>query len=92
MIIHYLCNNNAGYSCLLGASNAMNRIHYGKLFNIVLCKEVPFAIVFFLLDAYSSQEARVIWNSCKSQYCLVYNGDRQWGCITPIVFNAYIIY
>ena len=87
VINHYLCNDNNVYSCLLDASKAFDRVHYGKLFNILLYKKVPFVIIsFFLLDAYIRQEARVIWNSCRSQYVCV----KQGGVISPIVFNVYI--
>ena len=44
----------------------------------------------FLLDAYIRQEARVIWNSCKSQWFRVKNGVKQGGVISPILFNLYI--
>ena len=79
VINHYLCNHSNVYSCLLDASKAFDRVHYGKLFNILLYKEVPFVIIRLLLDAYIRQEARVIWNSCKSQYFRVMNGVKQGG-------------
>ena len=90
MINHYLCNHINVYSCLLDASKAFDRVHYGKLFNILLYKKVPFVIIRLLLDAYIRQEARVIWNSCKSQYFRVKNGVKQGGVISPILFNLYI--
>ena len=54
--------------------NNFDRVHYGKLFNILLYKKVPFVIIRLLLDAYIRQEAMVMWNSCKSQYFCVKNG------------------
>ena len=60
------------------------------MFNILLYKKVPFVIIYFLLDAYIRQEARVIWNSCKSQYFRVKNGVKQGGVISQILFNLYI--
>ena len=74
----------------VAASSAFDRVHYGKLFNILLYKKVPFVIIRLLLDAYIRQEARVIWNSCKSQYFRVKNGVKQGGVISPILFNLYI--
>ena len=90
VINHYLCNHSNVYSCLLDASKAFDRVHYGKLFNILLYKKVPFVIIRLLLDAYIRQEARVIWNSCKSQYFRVKHGVKQGGVISPILFNLYI--
>ena len=83
-------NHSNVYSCLLDASKAFDRVHYGKLFNILLYKKVPFVIIRLLLDAYIRQEARVIWNSCKSQYFRVKNGVKQGGVISPILFYLYI--
>ena len=60
VINHYLCNHSNVYSCLLDASKYFDRVHYGKLFNILLYNKVPFVIIRFLLDAYIRQEARVI--------------------------------
>ena len=75
VINHYLCNHSNVYSCLLDANKALDRVHYGKWFNILLYKKVPLVIFrFYLFDAYIRQEARVIWNSCKSQYFRVKNG------------------
>ena len=75
VINHYLCNHSNVCSCLLDASKAFDRVHYGKLFNILLYKKVPFVIIRLLLDAYIRQEARVIWNSCKSHYFRVNNNN-----------------
>ena len=49
VINHYLCNHSNVYSCLLDASKAFDRVHYGKLFNILLYKKVPFVIIRLLL-------------------------------------------
>ena len=84
VITHYLCNHSNVYSYSLDASKVFDRVHYGKLFNIVLYRKVLFVIIRFLLDAYIRQEARVMWNSCKSQYFRVKNGVKQGGVISPI--------
>ena len=90
VINHYLCNHSNVYSCLLDANKAFERVYYGKLFNILLYKKVPFVIIRFLLDAYIRQEARVIWNSCKSHYFRVKNGVKQGGVISQILVYLYI--
>ena len=40
------------YACLLDASLAFDRVHYGKLFNILLSKEIPKCIVRLIFDSY----------------------------------------
>ena len=43
------------YSCLLDASKAFDRIHYGKLFNILISRKLPAFIIRVLFDIYSRQ-------------------------------------
>ena len=56
-------NNNNVYSCLLDASKAFDKVHYGKLFHILLNQKVPFCIIRLLMDSFERQRARVMWNS-----------------------------
>ena len=39
IINHYLKNGSNVYSCLLDASKAFDKVHYGKLFRILLDKK-----------------------------------------------------
>ena len=59
MIDNYNRNGSNVYSCLLNASKAFDKIYYGKLFNVLLKKGVPFYIIRILFDAYTIQQARV---------------------------------
>ena len=45
IINHYMSNNNNVYSCLLDASKAFDKVHYGKLFHILLNQKVLFCII-----------------------------------------------
>ena len=51
------CGSNV-FSCLLDTSKAFDRVHYGKLFNILLSKKLPICIIRMLLDCYIHQETR----------------------------------
>ena len=79
MIDNYNRNGSNVYSCLLDASKAFDKIHYGKLFNVLLRKDVPFCIIRILLDAYTRQQVRVLWNTCTSDYFTISNGVKQGG-------------
>ena len=68
IINHYMSNNSNVYSCLLDASKAFDKVHYGKLFNILLNRKVPFCIIRLLMDSFERQMARVMWNSHASDY------------------------
>ena len=75
------------YSCLLDASKAFDRVHYGKQFRILLCKKL---IIILILDSYLRQSVCVMWDSCKSEYFKMYNGVKQGRAISCHLFNLYI--
>ena len=60
LIDNYNRNGSNVYSCLLDASKVFDKIHYGKLFNVLLRNDIPFCIICILLDAYTRQQARVL--------------------------------
>ena len=76
---HYVNNGSNVYSCLLDASKAFDRIHYGKLFTILLSKQVPAFIIRYLLDSYIRQMSRALWDTCCSAYFSMSNGVKQGG-------------
>ena len=78
------------YSCLLDASKAFHRVHYGKLFRILVFKKLPRLIIRLILDRYLRQSVCVMWDSCKSEYLKMYNGVKQGGVISCRLFNLYI--
>ncbi len=77
-------------SCLLDASKAFDKVHYGKLFTLLLDRGMPRLIVRLLLDSYTRQQLCVSWDSSISRYFNVSNGVKQGGVISPILFIAYI--
>ena len=90
VVSHYLNNKGNVYSCLLDASKAFDLVHYGKLFRILLSKDIPRCIIRLILDSYIRQTACVTWNSVKSTYFNISNGVKQGGVISPIFFNLYL--
>ena len=63
IINHYMSNNSNAYSCLLDASKAFDKVHYGQLFHILLNRKVPFCIIRLLMASYIRQRDSVMWNS-----------------------------
>ena len=82
--------NSNVYSCLLDDSKAFDKVHYGKLFHILLNRKVPFCIIRLLMDSFERQRARVMWNSHVSDYFSISNGVKQGGVISPVLFNLYL--
>ena len=78
---HYVNNGSNVYRCLLDASRAFGRIHHGKLFTILLSKQVglPAFIIRYLRDSYIRQMSRALWDTCCSAYFTMSNGIKQGG-------------
>ena len=77
VVSNYLQNGSNAYSCLLDASQAFDRIHFGKSFAILIERNVPLCFIRIVLDAYTRQQSRVSWNNCFSKYFSVSNGVKQ---------------
>ena len=87
---YYRQNGSQVYSCLLDASKAFDRIHYGKLFNILISRKLPAFIIRVLFDSYSRQQSRAMWNSCYTEYFYMSNGVKQGSVLSAILFTIYI--
>ena len=90
MVNHYLNGGSNVYRCLLDASKAFDRVHYGTLFRLLLKKEIPKCIIRLILDSYTRQTSCALWNNVKSRYFTMANGVKQGGVISPIFFSLYI--
>ena len=86
---NYVYNGSNVYSCLLDASKAFDRIHYGKLFTIILSKQVPAFIIRYLLDSYIRQMSRALWDTWCSAYFAMSNGVKQGGVYCVICNTVY---
>ena len=89
-INHYMSNNSNGYSFLIDASKAFDKVHYVKLFHILLNQKVSFPIIRLLIDSFERQRARVMWNSYVSDYFSISNWVKKKGVISPVMFNLYL--
>ena len=78
------------YCCLLDASKAFDRVHYGKLFNVLLSRDIHPCIVRIIVNSYIRQKARLSWGSYTTQYFDLCNGVKQGGVISAIFFTLYI--
>ena len=77
------------YGCFLDASKAFDKVHYGKLFSLLMSKGLPKVVVRFILDGYIRPSACTQWEGVKSRSFNTFNGVKQGGVISPILFSIY---
>ena len=78
------------YLCMLYASKAFDRVHYGKLFALLRSRKLPAIVSWLLLDMYTSQRMCTSWHGVKSNYFTSENGVKQGAVLSPILFCVYI--
>ena len=82
------CGSNV-YGCFLDASKAFDKVHYGKLFSLLMSKVLPNVVVRFILDDYIRQSACIQWEGVKSHSFNTFNGLKQGGVISPMLCSIY---
>ncbi len=90
VVSHYIEGNSNVYCCLLDASKAFDKIHYGKLFRVLLDKHISPLVLRLLMNCYVRQCARVSWDNVMSEYFILSNGVKQGGVLSPKLFTVYI--
>ena len=78
------------YACLLDASKAFDRVNFGKLFMLLLERNMPSLIVRYLMDSYARQSVIVQWDGCRSTSFRVKNEVKQGRVLSPMLFAIYI--
>lgn len=71
------------------ASKAFDRVNYCKLFNAPIKRDLPFVASRLLLNKYTCQANRVLWNGFYSNSFPVKNGVKQGGIVSPMLFCVY---
>ena len=89
-INHYVNEGSNVYSCLIDASKAFDRVHWGRLFKILIERNVSTLFIRLLLDSYIRQKSCVGWGVFKSNYFSLSNGVKQGGVLSPVLFTLYI--
>jgi hypothetical protein len=89
VISHYTEHGSDVFCSFLDASKAFDKVHYCKLFSLLLNRQIPSLIIRVLLNIYTGQRVRVLWNGIYSECFAVSNGVKQGGIISPILFSIY---
>jgi len=89
-IAYYLHNSSSVLCTFLNALKAFDRVHYCKLFKLLISRQVPACIVRVLINFYTSNYVRVSWCGILSEYFLAVNGVKQDGVLSPVLFCLYV--
>jgi len=90
IIDYYTRNGSSVYLIMLDASRAFDRVHYVKLFNLLISRGMCPMYCRILAHMYTHQTLRVKWNGVFSETFGVLNGVKQGGVLSPILFCIYI--
>ena len=89
-ISYYNQHQTPVFCTFLDATKAFDRLHYCKLFKLLLRRQLPVTILRVLINIYTNSIVRVAWCGIASDYFLVGNGVKQGGVLSPILFWVYI--
>jgi len=81
--INYYVTNNS-------SAKEFDRVHYCKLFRLLVKRGLPPCIVRILINLYNVNQVRVLWVGLASDYFAALNGVKQGGMISTILFCIYI--
>ena len=89
-VAYYTHNASPVYCVLLDATKAFDRVHYAKLFSILIERKMPAVVMRFLLNTYLCHSTHVTWNGMSSASFMVQNGVKQGGILSPVLFCIYL--
>lgn len=89
-IAYYTKNQTNVFCTFLDVSKAFDKVHYGKLFRLLIKRRLPVVIIRTLVNIYMGNFIRVNWCGVLSEYFLATNGVKQGGVLSPVLFCVYI--
>ena len=88
-VSHCIVGGSNVYACLLDASKAFDKVHYGKLFTLLFNLKMSALFLRLIIDSYPRQDMPTKWNSCISNQFRVTNCTKQGGVLSPMLLAVY---
>ena len=92
IINQYKIKGSNVYSCMLDASKAFDRVHFGTLFRLLLKRNLPLGIVGLLLDSYTRRQACTVWDRQTSSFLNITIAVKQGGIMLSLLEYSQSIY
>jgi hypothetical protein len=89
-IAYYNSHQSSVYCSFLDATKAFDKVHYCKLFKLLIKRQLPAHVIRLLINMYTNNFVRVAWCGVMSDYFLAVNGVKQGGVLSPVLFCLYI--
>ncbi len=86
---NYLHKTSIVYACMLDVSKAFDKLHFGKLFKLLVDRKIHGMVICLFLDNYTRQNICTTWNGAKSHTFTALNGVCQCHVLLPLSFNIY---
>ena len=87
----YVENDAVCHVLLLDATKAFDRVHFIKLFDLLVKRNMCPLTMLLLLHVYTHQSMVASWNGCTSERFNCSNGVKQGGVISPLLFCVYVV-
>ena len=89
-IDYYVNQGGSVYALALDATKAFDRVHYIKLFQMLIDRNVNPFYIRLLIQSYTNQKLRVTYNGESSDWFKIANGVKQGGVLSPTLFGIYV--
>ena len=86
----YVSQGSPCYAVLLDATKAFDRVHFVKLFSLLLERSMCPTIIKLLLFMYTNQCLSVRWQSATTDPFSCANGIKRGGVLSPVLFCLYM--
>ena len=85
-ISYYVNHGSCVFCVFLDATKAFDRVQYCSLFDKLLETNVDPLFLRIMVNIYTGQLVKVLWNGVYSQNFPVVNGVKQGGILSPVLF------